>query len=481
MLFNSLVFVVFAVVFYSIWPLVRTRDATRWGFLVVASFVFYGWWDWRFLFLIIASGTIDYFAGIGIERYPRFKKSILWLSISCNIGTLSIFKYSGFFARNLDVALNWIGLSAHTADHLPYFVTIIPIGISFYTFQSMSYTIDIYRGNLSPTRNVFHFFAYLSMFPQLVAGPIVRASDMLAQLKTVRPVSESDRWEGLKLIVYGLFKKMVIADNLAQQVNFVFENPTQSGSCSLWWLTALLFSVQIYCDFSGYTDIARGLGRWMGLHIRKNFDHPYSATSLRDFWQRWHISLSTWFRDYVYFPLGGNRRGSFRRSVNIFVTMLLSGLWHGASWTFLVWGLYHAACYTFERLVRWRQFAWRVPVAGKVVVYIVVQIQILAGWVFFRSTSWEQAVHILSSMFFPWSGTDRSWPMFNEAQQFLFYQAVALSFLVIVREISFLLFSDERRHCLTFDRRVMPLLVGLMIAACIFLRGPGNNFIYFQF
>ena len=383
MAFNSLEFLVFCIGFFSVWPFIRRTQTTSWIFLTAASFFFYGWWDWRFLFLIISSGTIDYFAGIGIEQYPRYKKAILWLSICGNIGTLSIFKYSGFFARNLDLMLSWVGISVHTADQLPYFITIIPIGISFYTFQSMSYTIDIYRGNLSPTRNFFHFFAYLSMFPQLVAGPIVRASDMLVQLKTIRPISETDRWEGLKLIVYGLFKKMVIADNLAQQVNFVFENPTQSNSCGLWWLTTILFSVQIYCDFSGYTDIARGLGRWMGFHIKKNFNHPYSATSLRDFWQRWHISLSTWFRDYVYFPLGGNRKGSFNRTINIFITMLLSGLWHGASWTFLVWGFVHAIFYTFERMINWQQIVNRVPIAGKVTVYVIVQIQVLVGWVFF--------------------------------------------------------------------------------------------------
>ena len=309
MLFNSLVFLVFAALFFGLWPLIKPRRNFRYLFLVTCSFVFYGWWDWRFLFLIIASGLLDFFSGMGMVAHPKAKKFYLALSIMGNIGSLMVFKYSGFFADNLSALLSLLGLDLELRAGIPSFVLILPVGISFYTFQSMSYTIDVYKNQLKPTRNVLHFFAYLSLFPQLVAGPIIRAADLLPQLAENRSTTEQQRWEGLHLIVHGFVKKVFIADNLAYFVTEAFTNPIHSESYLFWWVIMTAFAFQIYCDFSGYSDIARGLAKWMGYDFMVNFNHPYIATSLREFWSRWHISLSTWFRDYVYIPLGGSKGG----------------------------------------------------------------------------------------------------------------------------------------------------------------------------
>ncbi len=298
----------------------------KWAYLVAASFFFYGWWDWRFLFLILASGFIDYFGALGIQRYPGRRKLFLVLSVLGNVGSLAIFKYSGFIAENIDRFLELLGMSQRLADNIPEFMLILPVGISFYTFQSMSYTIDIYRGKMEPTRNVLHFFAYLSLFPQLVAGPIVRARDLMPQLKKLRPTTEVERWNGFKLIMIGFFKKVVLADNIAPLVNSGFTNIHQTSNSLFWWVMVIGFAFQIYFDFSGYSDIARGLAKWMGLNFRLNFNHPYHSRSLREFWSRWHISLSTWFRDYIYIPLGGGRKGRLNAHIFMWITMVVSGL-----------------------------------------------------------------------------------------------------------------------------------------------------------
>ncbi len=358
MQFNSLVFVLFALLFFAGWPVLKRRPGGRWVYLVIASFVFYGWWDWRFLFLIIFSGLIDYFAGLGIDRFPTRKKTLLVFSLVGNIGSLAVFKYLDFGVNNVNHLLAWLNVDAQ----IPAANLILPVGISFYTFQSMSYTIDIYRGQLKPTANVFHFFAYLSLFPQLVAGPIVRARDLLPQLQQSHPLTEADRWEGLQLIVRGLFKKVVIADALAPVVDAAFSTGSPTLSGAYWWLIVTMFAFQIYGDFSGYSDIARGLGRWMGYDFPLNFDHPYIAASFRDFWQRWHISLSSWLRDYIYLPLSRSflRRNPSRTNIpNLIlpalVTMLISGLWHsttkyGIQVNLLLWGGLMGSLIVFENV-----------------------------------------------------------------------------------------------------------------------------------
>ena len=320
MLFNSLTFIIFSALFFLIWPLLKYNSNLRFIYITVASFIFYGWWDWRFLFLIIFSGLIDFIAGIYMFSHPRYKKFILWISLTMNIGCLGIFKYTHFISENIEKLFAALGMNIQLLD--PGFHIILPVGISFYTFQSMSYTIDIYKGELKPTKNIFHFFSYLSLFPQLVAGPIVRAKDLIPQMEKWHPVSEQERWNGTKLIVFGFFNKMVIADNLAPFVSTAFSNPSNTTSSIYWWVVILSFSIQIYGDFSGYSDIARGLAKWMGYNFRLNFNHPYSSTSIREFWTRWHISLSTWFRDYVYIPLGGSKNGMMKGLLCMWVTML---------------------------------------------------------------------------------------------------------------------------------------------------------------
>ncbi len=279
MLFNSLIFLVFGAVFFLILYFIRRSriPELRWGFLVAASFFFYGWWDWRFLFLILASGFIDYFGARGIARYPNRRKLFLVLSILGNLGSLAVFKYSGFVAENIDHLTHLVGMETNLAENVPEFMLLLPVGISFYTFQSMSYTIDVYRGMLKPTRSVLHFFAYLSLFPQLVAGPIVRARDLIPQLRQLRPTNELERWNGFKLIIIGFFKKVVLADNIAPLVNSGFANIHQTDNGPFWWMVMIGFGFQIYFDFSGYSDIARGLAKWMGLHFRLNFNHPYHS------------------------------------------------------------------------------------------------------------------------------------------------------------------------------------------------------------
>jgi len=333
MLFDSAEFLIFFALFMCLWPVVRGRSNLRWGYIVAASFVFYGWLDWRFLYLLVAVGMTTFLGGLAMAKWPNRRKTFLVGSVVCSIAALGTFKYLDFFIGNV----NWlIGLTPIGAK-IPQAGLVVPIGVSFYTFQALSYSIDVYRRELTPTRNVLHFMAYLSMFPKLLAGPIARASDLLPRLETFTLTTETDRWEGLKLITYGYFKKMVVANRIAPIVIAAFSASSPESSGAYWWTIMVMYTMQIYCDFSGYSDIARGLAKWMGYDYPTNFNHPYIASSLADFWSRWHISLSTWFRDYVYIPLGGSRKGRLGALGNMWATMLLSGLWHGEGWTFIVW------------------------------------------------------------------------------------------------------------------------------------------------
>ncbi len=482
MLFNSAAFLIFMAVFYSVWPLLRVQKLTRWGFLTAASFFFYGWWDWRFLFLIIGSGLIDFVAGLAIERWPSWKKTWLLLSIMGNVGSLATFKYLDFFIGNV----NWLGRLLGIDWQMPAAGLILPVGISFYTFQSMSYSIDVYRGRLAPTHNVLHFFAYLSMFPQLVAGPIVRACDLLPQLVEDRRPTEQQRWDGLRLIAFGFFKKVVVADNIAGCVSAAWNAPAVVESAALWWLVMLLFSYQIYCDFSGYSDIARGLGKWMGYEFPVNFDHPYIADSFGDFWRRWHISLSTWFRDYVYIPLGGSRVGPWRSLGNLWITMLISGLWHGAHWAFLAWGIAHAALLSLERATRWPERLGKL--AGRHVRVAAVFMVTVVTWVFFRAGSvpdhlvpeggMVRAMHVLGAMF-----NFGAWN-FAAVRPFVGETEYYLLAAMVLRQLFFHYRLDEARWDLrapVMNRWMEQFVVAAVLVCCVFLRGPGNAFIYFQF
>jgi alginate O-acetyltransferase complex protein AlgI len=467
MLFNSLIFVLFGSVFFMVGKLLGKRVNARLLWLTVASFFFYGWWDWRFLFLIVFSGLVDYLAALAMVRFPSKKKILLVLSVIANIGSLSVFKYSGFIASNIDALFGLEGTFS-LLSNTPAFFLITPVGISFYTFQSMSYTIDVYRNKMQPTKHIVHFFAYLSMFPQLVAGPIVRANAMLPQMLKVNSVSKEERWAGFQLVVRGYFKKMVIADNLAPLVVAAFSSPELNGSSMFWWGIAIAFAFQIYCDFAGYSDIARGLARWMGYDFPDNFNHPYISTSMREFWSRWHISLSTWFRDYLYIPLGGNRKGKTREHLNLWATMVVSGLWHGAAWTFVAWGALHALYSTIEKVTRWPE---RLLKNGftRFLAWLLVTMQVLVAWVFFRADSIEQAFDVVRIMF-----------SFNGPLRFDWGLNGSIFIgLMVLREAYVALGFNKRFR---FNNAAYEMIFyAVIIAVIIFFRGEGSEFIYFQF
>jgi D-alanyl-lipoteichoic acid acyltransferase DltB (MBOAT superfamily) len=345
MVFNSLTFLVFLAITLSAYYRLGHRGQNI--LLLVASYIFYGWWDFRFLGLLIFTSLFDYFCAIWIDREsrPARRKLYLAFSIVVNMGVLCAFKYFNFFASSLEAFLARFGMSAS----FPTLHVILPLGISFYTFLSMSYTIDVYRRELPATRDPTDFLLYVSFFPHLVAGPIVRASYLLPQCQRPRTIESTQVVNGIWLILLGYVKKVVVADNLAQIVNWGFSQPFPPFSDPNAWLILYAFAFQIYGDFSGYSDIARGLSKLMGFELVVNFKAPYLVSNPSDFWRNWHISLSTWLRDYLYIPLGGNRKGSLPTYRNLMITMLLGGLWHGAGAAYLLWGLYQGALLALHR------------------------------------------------------------------------------------------------------------------------------------
>lgn len=375
MIFHSLDFVLFfLIVFTAYWRLPH-RAQNR--LLLVASYVFYGWVHPWFLGLILFSTTVDYWAARWMEDDPARRRIYLGASLAANLGMLGYFKYANFFADSIAGILDAVGLPA---SRVTLDVT-LPVGISFFTFQALSYTVDVYRGQLRARRSFVDVATFVALFPQLVAGPIERASALLPQVEGQRRFSADAARTGALLIAWGYFKKLVIADNVGLIADKVFA--IEAPGFHVLWAGVLAFGIQIFADFSAYSDIARGVARWLGFELMVNFDNPYFARSPQEFWRRWHISLSTWFRDYVYIPLGGSRRGLPRELANIMMVFLLSGLWHGANWTFVLWGGYHGLLLVGQRLVRqfvpWRAPAWLAPlqIAG---MFVLVQI----GWLMFR-------------------------------------------------------------------------------------------------
>ena len=482
MLFNSLAFaaflpLVFAVYWLWVYRHVRLRNA----WLLAASYFFYGYWDYRFLALIILSSFADYVIGLAIYRREEthVRRRWLFLSLFINLGILATFKYAGFFVNELSVLLSGLGIDTEPL-HLDF---VLPVGISFYTFQSLSYTLDIYYKRLIPTRDPLSFFAFVAFFPQLVAGPIERASHLLPQFQQQHIFKRSQAVEGLQLMLWGLFKKLVIADRIAQYVDPVFAQPDAYQGLSL-ILASLGFAIQIYGDFSGYSDMAIGTAKLFGFELRINFRHPYTAASLRDFWSRWHISLSTWFRDYVYIPLGGNRTTWLYWIKNLMLTFLLSGLWHGANWTFIFWGGIHGVAYSLEALNR--KFGWvkTARFGGRLFTLSVVCL----GWIFFRSASLKEAMYIIRHL-----GTGL-WDQLTHSD--LFLQSFQGPFPTL-QMAGFLATSLVLMH--VFERKIekkgihlffsaMPRLVRwsmyyLLISMIIFLGAyeESQSFIYFQF
>ena len=387
MLFNSYVFWVFFAVVIALYY----RCSFYWQnrMLLVASYVFYGTWDWRFVFLLAGTTLMDFLVGIGISNAEtkKRKRGFLLISITGNLLLLGFFKYYGFFSHELMTAIARVGI--HVS--LPILNVLLPVGISFYTFQELGYTIDVYRGRTSAVRNLLDFALYVSFFPQLVAGPIERSDHLIPQLLNPRNARGEDFSAGLYLVLSGLFRKVVIADNMAAIANAVFSRPTNQLAGTECLIGVYAFALQIYGDFSGYSSIAQGIARWMGIRLMDNFRMPYLAISPADFWHRWHISLSTWLRDYLYIPLGGNRGAPWKTYRNLLLTMTIGGLWHGANWTFICWGLYHGLL-----LCLWRPFertknsADRSNRAIYVLKITVIFHLVCIGWLMFRAENMGQ-------------------------------------------------------------------------------------------
>jgi D-alanyl-lipoteichoic acid acyltransferase DltB (MBOAT superfamily) len=399
MLFNSLAFLVFLPVVLSAASVLPLRWRNRW--LLIASYYFYGSWDWRFLGLIFISTLTDFLVGRGIYASPSAgrRKRLLLCSISINLGILGFFKYFNFFVDSAAALLGAIGVQAH----LPTLQVILPVGISFYTFQSMSYSIDIYRRHIVPMRNFLDYALYVSYFPQLVAGPIERAQHLAPQILLPTRITAERINVALTLILIGFAKKVLIADAIAPEVNRIFADPAAMSS-GLLLKGAYLFAFQIYGDFSGYSDIARGISELFGIRLMLNFNQPYLAASITEFWRRWHISLSTWLRDYVYIPLGGNRHGARQTYRNLILTMLIGGVWHGANWTFVVWGGLHGLLLAAERALgidsakqphgRLTGTQWLRRLAGMLLTFHLV----VFLWIFFRAPSFAVAFQYMAGL-----------------------------------------------------------------------------------
>ncbi len=472
MLFNSLQFAIFFLIVYSLYLGLNHKWQNRMFF--VASSIFYGAWDWRFLSLLYITSIIDFICGIKIfnSQDIRRRKLFLTLSIVSNMAVLGFFKYFDFFISNLNSLFGFFGIHISIAA----LRIILPVGISFYTFQAMSYTIDVYRGKLEPTRNLMDFILFVTFFPQLVAGPIERASHLLPQVLKPRKLSLDKFYEGCYLILWGLFLKMFVADNLARIVNPVFASgPPYEGMKVLVALYA--FAFQIYGDFAGYSSIARGLGKCMGFEIMINFNLPYFSTNPSEFWRRWHISLSSWLRDYLYIPLGGNRKGIFMTFRNIMITMFLGGLWHGAKWTFVIWGIYHGVLLVAHRLLI-PLFAY-IPSSPKNFLtkrawFIIRAIFFFhltcLGWLLFRAQSMQQVFSMLQSIFFNF-GIVR-----NTGIKFM---ASILWLLIIIQLIQYwkndLMFVYKRSPLIT------TVIYAIMFYSIAVYSTPGYEFIYFQF
>jgi D-alanyl-lipoteichoic acid acyltransferase DltB (MBOAT superfamily) len=396
MQFNSWAFVIFLAVVFSIYLILQRHHRFQNILLLVSSYIFYGFWDWRFISLLAISTTVDYFVGRKIAGMEDRRKRIILLliSVATNFTILGFFKYFNFFSNSLEHFLQLFGMQPDSFTlHI-----LLPIGISFYTFQSLSYTIDIYRRKLSPAKNFLDFALFVSFFPQLVAGPIERASRLLPQITSRRKIDISSIEIGLWLILWGFFLKVVVADNAASVANQIF-NDHQSHQGLDIIIGIFAFTMQIYGDFAGYSNIARGVSKLLGFDIMINFKFPYLATNPSDFWKRWHISLSTWLRDYLYIPLGGNRHGKLGTFRNIMITMLLGGLWHGASWTFVFWGAYHGTLLIghrfFVEIQNRLKFSMDFTDALKTPIKIAFMFCLtMIGWLIFRSQSFDQLIYM---------------------------------------------------------------------------------------
>ena len=483
MLFNSIDFAIFLpIVFLLYWTFAKKNRTIQNLIIIIASYIFYAWWDWRFLSLIIFSTVTDYIVGCKLEHESDFKKRkvLLWVSVFVNISLLGFFKYYNFFVENFIAAFTIFGapIQANTLN------IILPVGISFYTFQTLSYTIDVYRKELRPTRDFMAFASFVAFFPQLVAGPIERAKNLLPQFYVIRRFKYSQAIDGMKQILWGFFKKMVIADNCAVFVNEIFNNSTDlSGSTLL--IGAIFFAFQIYGDFSGYSDIAIGVAKLFGLKLMQNFAFPYFSRDIAEFWRRWHISLSSWFKDYLYIPLGGSRGNTIIKIRNIFAIFLISGFWHGANWTFIAWGAINAVYFLPLLLTNRNRKNLEVvamntglPSIGELINILITFILTVFAWVFFRAESINHALSYIHGIF---SYSLFSFPVFSENTEALIL-LILISFFILIEWL-----GRRDKYAIEYIFKNVPAYIQwiiyylLIIIIFIFSANTQSSFIYFQF
>jgi len=486
MLFNSFHFALFFPVVLTVVFFLRRRVVARNLFLLISSYYFYACWDWRFLSLIVISTVVDYCCGIVLNvrqehlnkkpEQSRKRQIALIVSLLTNLGILCFFKYFDFFVASARDFLSLMGFKAH----LTTLKLILPVGISFYTFQTLSYTIDLYRGKVETERNLLTFALYVAFFPQLVAGPIERAKNLLPQMRSERPMTLEQIYAGISLMGWGMFKKVVLADSVAKVADSVFSLNKPSGILVI--LGVYAFAIQIYCDFSGYTDIARGAARCMGFHLMQNFRLPYFSTNPQEFWTRWHISLSSWLRDYLYIPLGGNRKGTIRTYINLMTTMVLGGLWHGAAWTFIVWGFYHGTLLCLHRMVkplmeRYLVFRSRISENLWFLCRLFVFFHLTCvGWLLFRSTSMAQGLEMFVSPFTNFAG-----PIQGEVRIANLLGLVGcFTILLVVQLAQYWSTSLDFISKMSIPRRALIYAAGILVFL-IFGEFDGGAFIYFQF
>lgn len=482
MLFNSFEFLIFLpIVFLLYWFVFKGRQAQN-VFTIVASYVFYGWWAWRFLVLIFITTLLSYLSGILIERYRDKAKWICGTNIAINIGILCYYKYVNFFADNLEALINQFGyqLDWVTLD------VILPVGISFYTFQALSYTIDVYRRDTNATKDFIAFTSFISFFPQLVAGPIERSTNLLPQFLKPRRFDYTNAVIGMRQILWGFFKKLIIADNCAQLANSIFDN-YQDCNASLLLLGALFFTFQIYGDFSGYSDIAIGTARLFGVNLMKNFNLPYFSRDIAEFWRRWHISLNKWFIDYVYIPLGGSRGTKAMVIRNILIVFFLSGLWHGANWTFVIWGLYNGIIIALLTLLNLNHKRSAIisekrvfPPLKEFGQILITFALVVIGWIFFRAEDLTQAVDYIANLC---DSSIVSMPNFRDLGLSFIKLTYTLFFIVLLQLIDWiqrkqdfgLEISNVKYRPIRWSIYIIFLLIFSVFA------GGQEAFIYFQF